>query len=267
MRKVLDDALPLAEMVWRGGVQGRSFDTPERRAGLRQEVRERLSKITDQPVRDAYRADFERRLDTLFGQGSPANRPGSGGKWPTGDRRGDKRRFGPPPVTGGEAMRQAGPDQLRLQGEVILATVVNHPMLIASRLEALAHLNLPAGQLDKLRQAIIDHAAHHPDLDPEGLKDHLMSQGFAATLPDILRRAGLHRFTLPSAQLTTAGEGLDHVLGLLRERAMQQEADAAARQFGEALTDEAQARFERARDLALEGESRRRDIDGPEQGG
>jgi hypothetical protein len=168
---------------------------------------------------------------------------------------------------GGEAVRQAAPDQLRLQGEVILATLINHPVLVAPRIETLAHLNLPPGQLDKLRQAIIDHAAHHSELDPEGLKDHLISQGFAAILPEILRRAGLNRFTLPSASLETAGEGLDHVLGLLRERAMQQEADAAARQFSEALTDEAQTRFERARDLALDGESHRRDIDGPEQGG
>jgi len=53
MRAVLDAAQPLAEMVWRGGVQGRSFDTPERRAGLRQEVRERLSRIADRPVQEA----------------------------------------------------------------------------------------------------------------------------------------------------------------------------------------------------------------------
>jgi len=275
MRSVLDAALPLAEMVWRAGVQGRTFDTPERRAGLRQEVRERLSKIADRPVQEAYRVEFDRRLDALFGQGKfgqgrfAQGKSGQTGpaRARTGEKMGEKRRFGPPPALGGEAARQAGPDNLRLQGEVILATLINHPMLVASRLEALAHLNLPAGQLDKLRQAIIDHAAHHPDLDPEGLKDHLISQGFAAFLPEILRRAGLNRFTLPSASVETAGEGLDHVLGLLRERAMQQEADAAARQFGEALTDETQSRFERARDLALEGESRRRDIDGPEQGG
>jgi hypothetical protein len=150
---------------------------------------------------------------------------------------------------------------------VILATLINHPLLVAPRLEALAHLVLPAGQLDKLRQAIIDHAARHPDLEPEALKDHLTTQGFAAILPDLFRRAGISRFTLSSASAETAAEGLDHVLGLLRERAMQQEADTAARQFGEELTGETQARFEAARDLALEGESRRRDIDGPEQGG
>ena len=257
MRAVLDAALPLAEMVWRAGVLGRNFDTPERRAGLRQEIRERLSRIADRPVQEAYRADFERRLDQFFGLGG-APRPKFSGA---------RRRFGPPQALGGEAARQPGHDNLRLQGEVILATLINHPLLVAPRLEALAHLMLPAGQLDKLRQAIIDHAARHPDLEPEALKDHLSNQGFAAILPDLLRRAGMSRFTLSSASSETAAEGLDHVLGLLRERAMRQEADAAARQFGEQLTGESQARFEAARDLALEGESRRRDIDGPEQGG
>jgi DNA primase len=261
MRAVLDAALPLAEMVWRGGVLGRNFDTPERRAGLRQEVRERLSRIGDRPVQEAYRAEFDRRLDQFFGLGT-APRPRF-----SSERPGERRRFGPPQALGGEAARQPGHDNLRLQGEVILATLINHPQLVGARLEALAHLVLPAGQLDKLRQAIIDHAARHPDLEPEALKDHLTNQGFAAILPDLFRRAGISRFTLSSASAETAAEGLDHVLGLLRERAMQQEADTAARQFGEELTGETQARFEAARDLALEGESRRRDIDGPEQGG
>jgi DNA primase len=261
MRAVLDAALPLAEMVWRGGVLGRNFDTPERRAGLRQEIRERLSRIADRPVQEAYRAEFDRRLDQFFGLGAPA-RPRF-----LGERPGDRRRFAPPQALGGEAARQPSQDHLRLQGEVILATLINHPQLVGPHLEALAHLVLPAGQLDKLRQAIIDHAARHPDLEPEALKDHLTTQGFAAILPDLLRRAGISRFTLASASAETAAEGLDHVLGLLRERAMQQEADSAARHFGEQLTGEAQARFEAARDLALDGESRRRDIDGPEQGG
>jgi DNA primase len=257
MRAVVDAALPLADMVWRAGVLGRSFDTPERRAGLRQETRERLARIVDRPVQEAYRADFERRLDQLFGAGGV--QPRTQGHRPPG------RNFAPQTL-GGEAARQMGQDNLRLQGEVILATLINHPQLVAPRLEALAHLILPAGQLDKLRQAIIDHAARQPDLEAEALKDHLMIHGYAAILPDLMRRAGISRFTLSSASTEAAAEGLDHVLGLLRERAMRQEAEAAARQFGEQLTGEAQARFEAARDLALEGESRRRDIDGPEQG-
>ena len=47
---------------------------------------------------------------------------------------------------------------------------------------------------------------------------------------------------------------------------MREDAELAARQLGEQLTGEAQARFDAARDLALDGESRRRDIDGPDTG-
>src|SRR5262249_42798773 len=90
------------------------------------------------------------------------------------------RRSRPPPPPGGEAVRQAAHDPLRLQGEIVLATLVNHPDLIHARLEAIAHMALPAGQLDKLRQAIIDLAARTPDLDVEALKQHLLSQGFTA---------------------------------------------------------------------------------------
>jgi DNA primase len=257
MRALLDAAQPLAEMVWRGIVLGRQFDTPERRAGLRQEVRDRLSRIADRPVQEAYRADFDRRLDQFFGLSVP-NRPKTAGQ---------RHRFVQAQAFGGEAARQPGRDALWQQGEVILATLINHPQLLPVRLEALAHLAFPAGQLDKLRQAIIDLAARQPDLEPAALKDHLTNQGFADFLSELLRRAAMSRFTLSSASPETAAEGLDHVLGLMRERAMRQEADTAARQLGEQLTGEAQSRFEAARDLALEGESHRRDIDGPERGG
>jgi DNA primase len=255
MREVLDRALPLAEVVWQQATSARSFDTPERRAGLRKEMSEIIGRIGEKSVRDAYKAEFDRRLEELFSGGRSA-RPAASGS----------RRPAPSVKPGGEAMRGPAPDALRLQGEVILATILNHPGLVAARLEALAHLALPRGQLDKLRQAIIDHAAHQPDLDSEALINHLNVEGFADMLPGLLKGTGLHRFTRASASEEEAARNLDSLLGLQRERAHGEEARNAARELGERLTGEAQARFEAARDLALEGESRRRDIDGPEQG-
>jgi DNA primase len=126
---------------------------------------------------------------------------------------------------------------------------------------------LPLRQLDKIRQCIIDLAAHQPDLDSETLKDHLSSQGFGSVLPDLLRRAAINRFTKASAALEDAATGLDDALQSLKGTADRDEMEQAARRLGEELTGEAQARFEAARDLALDGESRRRDIDGPEFGG
>ncbi len=256
MRAVLDQALPLAELLWRGQLAGRPLDTPERRAGLRQDLRQLLARIGNRPVQEAYRAEFDARLARLFDPGPAMARAQAF----------QGRRGPPPPALGGEAARRASHDPLRLQSEVLLATLVSHPALVGPHLDELARLSLASRQLDKLRQCIIDHAARRPDLDAESLKDHLTQQGFAVVLPEVMRRAAINRFTLPSAPLETAAEGLEHLLKLWRERAMREEAALAARQLGEQPTGEAQTRFEAARDLVLEGESRRRDIDGPEHG-
>jgi DNA primase len=262
MRAVLDTAEPLAEMLWRGAVLGRRIDTPERKAGLRRDLRQLVGRVAERTVQEAYRQEFDRRFDRLFGQGGPPATPGGRARPGAGPQ-----RFGPPLALGGEAARLAVHDPLKLQGEVLLAALINHPELIPPRLESIAQARLSQGQLDKLRQAIIDVAARIPDLDSGALKQHLNEQGFAAMLPDLLRRTAMHRFTLPAASTDEAARNLESVLKLLHERTINLEAEAAARELGEQLTGEAQARFEAARDLALEGESRRRDIDGPEQGG
>jgi len=263
MRRLLDQALPLAEIVWRGATTGRGLDTPERRAGLRQDLRQLLGRIQDRGVQEAYRAEFEGRLERLFNLGSAQGQAGQRQSRPVPW---DPRRRTPPPPLGGEAARQNAEDPIRLRCNTILAVLINHPQVIERRLEALAHLTLPVRQLDKLRQCIIEHAAHHPDLDSEALKDHLSTRGFDGVLPDVLRRAAINRFTRASASLDAASAGLDDALESFRERAVREEAELAARQLGDELTGEAQARFDAARDLALEGESRRRDIDGPEHG-
>jgi DNA primase len=258
MRKVLDQALPLAEILWRGHTAGRALDTPERKAGLREELRQLVGQIADKEVQTAYRAEFEGRLQRLLYPQTPQT---AGRKAPW-----DPRRRAPAPPLGGEAVRQRAQDPMQLRCHTILAVLINHPELIARRLEALAHLTLPVRQLDKLRQCIIDLAAHHPDLDAETLKNHLCTRGFEDALPELLRRAAVNRFTRASAPSDTAGAGLDDALESFRERALRDEAETAARQLGEELTGEAQALFEAKRDLALEGESRRRDIDGPDDG-
>jgi len=255
MRKVLEAALPLAEVVWRGAVAGRKTDTPERRAGLRQDLRQLIGRIEDKAVQDAYRTEFEARVEKLLGLGAKTDRPGP---WQA------RRSFRP--TAGGEALRQAAQDPIALRCSTILATLVNHPALIGARLETLAQLALPLRQLDKLRQCIIDLAAHHPDLDSATLKDHLSERGFEDALSDVFRRAAVNRFTRSSASPEDAAVGLDDALESFHGRTAREEAELAARQLGEELTAEAQARFEAKRDLALEGESRRRDIDGPERG-
>jgi hypothetical protein len=146
--------------------------------------------------------------------------------------------------------------------ETILATVINHAELLHRHSETLAAQAFPAGQLDKLKRAIIDHAARSPRLDSEELQNHLRSLGFSAALDGLLARTGSSKWTLPTAGLDQAEEGLLHVMGVLRERnEVRGEIDEAAHRLQESMSDEDWERMKSRQVEVLEGESRRNDLD------
>ena len=269
MVEALAQARPLVDVIWDQEMAARPADTPERRAGLRQRLEERIRRIADRPVQEGYRQEMTARFAKAF---SPA-RPGGPGRFP-GQRPGrgsfgSKRQPGyqDAATVGGAAARLGTLGVERHAEEQLLALVVNHPMLVSDKAEDLAHLALQAHSLDKLRKAIIDHAAARPDLDADELKRHLNQTGFAGTLQTLLDRTRDKKFTLPNNDLAQAAEALSHLIGLLRERDARRERDEAARKLGEEGTPESFARFDSARRATLEGESKRRDIDGPDDGG
>jgi hypothetical protein len=129
------------------------------------------------------------------------------------------------------------------------------------RAESSAADNEASANLDKLRAAIIDLAARYPQLDAVALQNHLRDQGFSAGLDSLLARTADYRFTLRSADPVFAEEGLLHVMAVLREPDIRAELAEAAAALSTSMTEENLARFEAAQRLALEAESRRRDID------
>jgi DNA primase len=264
MEEVLSRATPLADLLWETETAGRRFDTPERRSGLRQQLSSLAARIADRTVQEDYRLEFERRLGEAFGQAQRGPRTaaaaaGKGGFAGRGQRGG---RYLPGAAErGGAALRQGVPDPERRQPEMLLGIVVNHPRIAHQRVEDLAQLVLLDQQLDKLRQAIIDHAAGTPDLDVEGLKRHLVGTGFGGVLDALSTRNKGLSACCAEVELAAAEEAFDHLLGLMKERQARLEADLAAQRLGVEATAEAWARFQAAQRESLAGESRRRDID------
>src|SRR5215470_7696578 len=256
MREVLAEARPLFDLLWDQELAQGPTDTPERRAGFRQRVRDRIRQIAERTVYEDYRNEVERRLSAAF------DRP------PTTRSRPFLPQKGRPGAVevGGMAVRQGIKGLERQPEEVVLALLVNHPRLAAEHGEELAQASFRAGGLDKLRQAIIDLAAGQPDLDSETVKLHLDKMGFAQALQGLLDRTKDKPFTLPSVSAERAAEGLREQLGLIRERAARQEREMAARRLGEEPSEDAFARFETVRQATLEGESRRADVDGSDAG-
>jgi len=66
MEAVLTAALPLAELLWRGALEGRDLSTPERRAALERDLAETCSRIGDETVRTQYRSELKNRAWALF---------------------------------------------------------------------------------------------------------------------------------------------------------------------------------------------------------
>jgi DNA primase len=270
MEEVLSRAMPLADLLWETETGGRPFDTPERRSGLRRHLSELAARIADRTVQEDYRLEFDRRLSEAFGYGQGAGGRGRGDRRGAAGRPGGKgfqgrgrggRYVGGPAEKGGAALRQGVPDPERRQPEMLLGIVMSHPHIAHRRAEELAQLMLADSQLDKLRQAVIDHAAGTPDLDVEGLKRHLVDTGFGGVLDALTTRNKGLSVCRAEVEMAAAEEAFDHLLGLMKERQARLEADLAAQRLGAEATPEAWARFQAAQRESLSGESRRRDID------
>ncbi len=72
MKKLLDEALPLSQVLWRVETEGKDFSTPERRAGLERALAEITSAIGDGKIADYYRRDFEQKVFEAFKRRRPA---------------------------------------------------------------------------------------------------------------------------------------------------------------------------------------------------
>jgi DNA primase len=244
MGEILQAARPLIDVLWDRELAVRPTNTPERRAGFRQRLRERIRQIGDRSVYEDYRQEIERRLTAAFAPPSP-------GRWRAGSPA--ATRWGSPtPEVGGMAARGGVGGLDRGPDEMVVALLVNHPHLAVQHEEELAHTGLRSGSLDKLRNAIIQHAAAHPDLDAEALKSHLTQMGFAEELQGLLTRTKHIKCTLAAASPEEAAAGLHDVLRAMRKRDLRQERDAAAARLGEDSTEEDYARFAAVRQVYLE---------------
>src|SRR5215475_7541932 len=66
IEEVISAARPLADVLWSREIEGGSFPTPERRAGLEARIGELANSVRDEVVRRYYREDLVQRLQRTF---------------------------------------------------------------------------------------------------------------------------------------------------------------------------------------------------------
>jgi len=251
VEEALKGAKPLAEMLFLRETEGRSFDTPERRAALEGRLRDLVATIPDEPLRRYYREDVETRLAALFGGRPPY---ASRAKSPERAGRARRRPFGDlgprlgvateplphsPPLAG--ASKEAPRDV------AILAIAINHPDLLARHAEELAALEFANRRLSALRDRLLDLAA---EPTAEALAAALAAAGFAEERKRILQLAARMpdwRLLKPDAPEGDVEQVLRQSLALHRKaRALNKELRLAEKALAEDFSEQ---NFARLRDI------------------
>ena len=182
MQAVLDGAKPMVQLLWQRETEGRSYDSPERRAALDKVLRGHLARIADASIRSHYVEEIKRLREGLFGTRRPF-------------QPGPRRSFAPPggalASTRSSLLAQGtGPVDEILREAVILAILILHPGLIARFSSALERLDLTGDDHETLRQMILA-GSELPDLQakiqasaPHAL-DALLSRPHVAIAPPV----------------------------------------------------------------------------------
>lgn len=213
LREELKSARSLIDQFWLNETEGKNFDTPERRVGLRQRLLEAVRQIRDPVVQKAYEQEIVTRWEAIFGFSASRERVAA--------RR--ERHRGKPARWRSATMAGLGatppPKRLRpRQEQALLGGLINHPSLLAEHAEELAALTFQSTDLDRLRRELLDLAAMEQALDTTRVKRHLCQQGFDRALNALLSEDVyvLAPFARPAASIDLVEEGWRHALDLYR---------------------------------------------------
>ena len=230
--KVLAEARPLVDMIWRREAASANYDTPEKRAELEARLKQIVSVIADENVRRHYQQEVRDRLNSFF---APAPRGGNDRR--QGFQRGGGRQGPGYPGQGGASQgpRAAGrgvgvserlarsglvrgySDLPALRESVLALTIVNHPQLLLEEYDEIAAIDFENRDLQRFWSAVLPAAATAgANLSREYLTQRLVGEGFDAILKSLdqqVRNARLWTATEEAAP-EDAREGYRQALSL-----------------------------------------------------
>ena len=160
MQGVLDSAEPMVNLLWAREIEGRSFDSPDRKAALEAGLKTHLARIADPALRSYYWDEIKRLLWEKFAQKpkkSAAFTPFAAGR----------ARIMPelPPSTAAKTSllaTAAGEVPEVLREAVILATLITHPSLIRRFETAIERVSFLGAGHAVLRDILLRHGDDNP---------------------------------------------------------------------------------------------------------
>lgn len=175
-KSFLQASLPLFDFIWATHTAGRTFETPEQRAGLEKTLYDDVAQIQDTNIQRHYKNLVRNKISETFFK----RNYGGGGQG--GARPQMKKPNSRPNVV---KLRKPQRGNHDLKHRILLASVLNHPPIYNTIEESFGGFELPNQTLNNIRQSIILALEENPDLDFAGLQSHFTDQGLSKEIRDI----------------------------------------------------------------------------------
>jgi DNA primase len=243
---LLENPEPLVDRLWNHELAAEPLATPEQKAGLRRRLSDHVAAIRDSDVREQYRSELLGRFNTLTAP--PPRRP-----WTPGAR--SDSRFAPRRPVSDQAKALASGGISPKTARSVLHGLLRYPELVAAHAEAIGALPLPDKMAARLRDALLEGAMAHGELDQERLITILAEAGVAPLAERLRLERGLaFSFNRRDADPERASRDLVLVIDTLAAQpglyAALEAATARLKQEGDEAAFREQQRLRAARDEA-----------------
>jgi len=238
LKNLYDTALPLVEKLWRTSVSGKSLETPEQKAALRQEIFSLLGAIKNNSIRKSYEFDANDRLRAYMRQLSHNKYGQNKGV------RSFSGSYAKGPSSQITSLHSVNAHESRLKA--LFASLLNYPSLLPEVEGEFMELVLLNPSLIALREEMIHYLFEGFDLDKEALNNHLYNKGLGDTVESICNLLTYTHALFARPSKAETPEVRENVLENWRKvwhfcqgkSALEQDLKSAERQLASASTSE-----------------------------
>ena len=161
-QEAINNAKSLSYTLWNSLIEGRSLDTPERRAKLEKDATELIEKIQHEKVRSYYLKDLKQKLWQLEHQ-----------------QKTNKRS-----LSFKEAQTITKPKADMLEGRMLLAYLICYPQTAQNFIEDISDLNLTENVMQSMFSKTINLLIENPNITSEQIQKSVL-QDKPETFPEI----------------------------------------------------------------------------------
>ena len=149
MQELLDGAVPMVNLLWQREIEGKNFDSPERRATLDASLRAAITKIQDKSIRHHYGQAIKELRFQLF---TPKRAPQQGGKFTPWAKQVKQLA-----TMGAKASMLAASEDtgFRIRESVILAAAIRNPSAAIANEAAMEKCPITTPDLTEIMNALL----------------------------------------------------------------------------------------------------------------